>query len=169
MEFGALQCTPKNPRCDQCPMAFACYAFVKNAQNELPVKLKKTKKTNRFFHYLAFKNKDGYLLKERKNNDIWKGLYEFPLIEEKELLEIGELLENHFGKDAKSVFVKLESPEYKHILSHQNIKAKFWVIESTEIAEKLIKMGRLRFYNAQEVQDLPKHVLINKFLEEFIF
>ena len=169
MEFGALHCTPKNPLCETCPLAFMCYAFAKNEQSALPVKLKKTAKVNRYFHYLVLKSGNKYLLKERKGKGIWQGLYEFPVAEENSLMEIGKLLKKQFGKDAKEALIKSESREYKHILSHQNLYVKFWVIESVEIAEKLINKEEFRFFTVKAIHDLPKPVLINKFLEESIF
>ncbi len=169
MEFGALQCTPKNPACEECPMAFMCYAYAKNEQTQLPVKLKKTSKTNRYFHYLVLKTGNKYLLKERKGKDIWQGLYEFPMVEENSLMEIGKLLKKQFLKQAVNAQISTESRTYKHVLSHQNLHVKFWVLESKEIAETLIKNHNFRFFTIKAIHDLPKPVLINKFLEESIF
>eukprot|EP01089_Gocevia_fonbrunei_P006974 TRINITY_DN1798_c0_g1_i7.p1 TRINITY_DN1798_c0_g1~~TRINITY_DN1798_c0_g1_i7.p1 ORF type:complete len:223 (-),score=44.31 TRINITY_DN1798_c0_g1_i7:1940-2608(-) len=41
MEFGALQCTPKNPDCNSCPLQKSCVAFATNRIDILPVKNKK--------------------------------------------------------------------------------------------------------------------------------
>ena len=169
MEFGALNCTPKKPLCEGCTLSFMCFAYVKNEQNILPVKLKKTIKTDRYFHYLVIKSENNYLMKARGGKDIWQGLYEFPLIEENSLLEVGELLKKHFGKLAKTVTIKSESHEYKHILSHQNLHVKFWIVESKEIAEKLTDNEDFDFFNIKSIHELPKPVLINKYLEESIF
>ncbi len=169
MEFGALHCTPSKPLCEECPLAFMCFAYAKNEQAMLPVKLKKTTKTNRYFHYLAFKSGNNYLMKERTGKGIWQGLYEFPLAEENSLMEIGKLLQKRFGKAAKKVHIKSESHAFKHLLSHQNLHAKFWVLESKEIAENLVNNEGYRFFNIKSIHDLPKPVLINKFLEESVF
>jgi A/G-specific adenine glycosylase len=169
MEFGALHCSPKKPLCDGCPAAYMCYAFAKNEQGQLPVKLKKTAKTNRYFHYLAIRSGNKYLLKERKGKDIWQGLYEFPMVEEKALMEIGKLLKKQFGKQAENAHIRSESKAYKHVLSHRNLHVKFWVVESKEIAERLITKENFRFFTIKAIHDLPKPVLINKFLEESVF
>ena len=39
MEFGALQCVPKNPSCEECPLKKGCLAFRNDMQNVLPVKI----------------------------------------------------------------------------------------------------------------------------------
>ncbi|MBC7642470.1 MAG: A/G-specific adenine glycosylase, partial [Flavobacterium sp.] len=43
MEFGALQCVPKNPNCLICPFNNSCAALQKNKIHLLPVKTKKIK------------------------------------------------------------------------------------------------------------------------------
>jgi A/G-specific adenine glycosylase len=32
MDIGATVCTPKNPRCEKCPISKGCEAFINNAQ-----------------------------------------------------------------------------------------------------------------------------------------
>ena len=54
MEFGALQCVPKNPDCGICIFSSSCAALQKNKVNQLPIKTKKAKVRNRYFHYLVF-------------------------------------------------------------------------------------------------------------------
>jgi len=53
MEFGALQCVPKNPDCSQCPVADFCYAFEYDAVGKLPTPKKKIEVKNRYFHFLV--------------------------------------------------------------------------------------------------------------------
>ncbi len=169
MEFGALQCTPNKPNCNECPLSFMCYAYVKNEQSTLPVKIKTLKKTTRHFHYLVLKSGTKYLMKERAGKDIWKGLYDFPLLEKKEFVEIGKLLKNEFSNASKNITITLESKAFKHILSHQTLHAKFYVIESKALLEYYKKEEHFRLFSLQDIHDLPKPVLINKFLEESIF
>jgi A/G-specific adenine glycosylase len=40
MEFGALQCTPKKPNCEDCPNLLECFAYKKGLITELPKKEK---------------------------------------------------------------------------------------------------------------------------------
>ena len=55
MEFGALQCVPQNPDCNNCPLKKNCKAFEKNLVEVLPIKSKKIKTRNRYFNYLIVK------------------------------------------------------------------------------------------------------------------
>ncbi|EPR73210.1 A/G-specific adenine glycosylase [Winogradskyella psychrotolerans RS-3] len=54
MEFGAIQCKPKNPDCTVCPFQDSCVALQNQMVDVLPVKLKKTKVTVKYFNFLVF-------------------------------------------------------------------------------------------------------------------
>jgi len=53
MEFGARQCKPKNPDCTTCPINRGCAALQKKLTDTLPVKLKKTKVSTKYFNFLV--------------------------------------------------------------------------------------------------------------------
>jgi A/G-specific adenine glycosylase len=91
MDFGRLLCKPVRPQCTGCLMSKKCVAFINGIVNELPLKAKKINLKERFFHYLVIKKNTTFFLKKRTSNDIWKGLYEFPLIETSKLLSFTEL------------------------------------------------------------------------------
>ena len=40
MDFGAIQCTPQSPKCEDCPLIESCEAFRTNRIQELPRKIK---------------------------------------------------------------------------------------------------------------------------------
>jgi A/G-specific adenine glycosylase len=79
MEFGALQCTPKNPDCKNCIMQDICYAYAHSVTEQLPVKVKKLKKPQKtaFFYYIENEYKE-ILVQKRKSTGIWANLYEIP-------------------------------------------------------------------------------------------
>jgi A/G-specific adenine glycosylase len=131
MEFGALQCVPKSPDCNSCPLNHSCYASKNNLTNQLPVKTIKIKQRTRFFYYYKIESKDSLLLEKRTGNDIWKNLHQFPLIEsEKELSDLEILnLKIPFLK-CEIINIKSVSPSVKHVLTHQTIYARFIQIET---------------------------------------
>lgn len=82
MDFGALVCTPRRADCARCPLATDCRALAEDRVYELPVKAKKLRRRDRYFHYLPLRDGRGrYLIRRRGEGDIWRGLYEFPLVE----------------------------------------------------------------------------------------
>ena len=81
MDFGALLCTPAAPRCDACPLAERCLARAAGTVAERPVKRGRTVVRERWFHYLHLHCGGDTFLRRREECDIWRGLYEFPMIE----------------------------------------------------------------------------------------
>ena len=95
MEFGARQCKPANPNCDVCPLNNSCLSLAKGRVDKLPVKLKKTKITKKYFNFLVFvSNDEKTILEQRTKNGIWKNLYQFPLIETTKSISINTLKTN---------------------------------------------------------------------------
>ncbi|MDT0677775.1 A/G-specific adenine glycosylase [Autumnicola musiva] len=163
MEFGALQCRPKNPLCESCPLNDGCLALKQKKISELPIKLKKGKIKKRYFNYLVFQTKENAtLLNQRTGKGIWNGLYEFPLIETERQLTAEEFLSREeVGAavgEVKHVQLYNEKPVV-HKLSHQHIYARFWLVESKKLPPKAISMD--------EVEDYPVPVLIQNFLNEY--
>lgn len=141
MEFGALQCTPQSPDCSACPLIDMCLSYDKGEHLSYPVKQNKTKTRNRYFHYLHIVCNGKTWLNRRSGNDIWKGLYEFPLIETEKETDFVSLQETpafqRLFSDAGDINVSVERSNIKHVLSHQIIYATFYKIEIEEIPEQL--------------------------------
>lgn len=128
LDFGATHCKPKNPKCASCPFNDFCVARAKNKIANYPVKSKKLKKRNRYFHYLIFNWREKVYLNKRDDKDIWQGLYDFPLIEVDKLLDIKILkknIEKKFSLKPSDYQLINKSNPYKQVLSHQNIYATF--------------------------------------------
>jgi A/G-specific adenine glycosylase len=121
MELGAIQCTPKNPKCESCPFGTNCIAFEKEHQTLLPIKSLKTIIKNRYFHYFIFIKDAKTIIEQRIANDIWKNLYQFPMLETTTETEYAPYLQ--FGK-INPVFLK----EVKHKLTHQNLTIRIYMV-----------------------------------------
>jgi len=78
MELGALICTPRNPKCDVCPLAKYCEAKKHGLQDQLPIKTKR-KPLPHFDVTAAVIRKNGRLLiAQRPLGGRLGGLWEFP-------------------------------------------------------------------------------------------
>ncbi len=162
MEIGATICTPKKPNCPECPISYACKSFESKTQLSYPVKLKKTKVKDRHFNYLVLKSEGKLFLKKRVDKGIWIGLYEFFLMESLGSLDNMDDLKKGFPEWLTKPVIN-PSPIYaKQILSHQRIHAKFWTIELNKIPPKV----STSFYDMGQIDSLPKHRLIEKYLLE---
>ncbi|HOP03429.1 MAG TPA: A/G-specific adenine glycosylase [Tenuifilaceae bacterium] len=136
LDFGALQCTPLAPKCDDCPFREYCYAYRNNVIDSLPLKPKRNVPRDRYFNYIMMVYGYDTFISKRKGNDIWVSLYEFPLIETNTLINEGEvamLTEWRTIFRGVNVKVKHVSPPVKHVLSHQTIYARFFIVELNEV------------------------------------
>lgn len=141
MDFGALMCTPKSPKCAHCPFVNECKAFETGQVDTIPYKSKKIKKKTRYLHYMYVMDSEGKtVLNHRSEKDIWQSLYDFPGIENqsKDMLspvEIQKYIQSTIGKKA----IKITSPTktYKHILTHQTIFGQFYKIDIHKIPKTI--------------------------------
>lgn len=132
MDFGSLQCKPATPLCHTCPMSDICLACKNHTCHMLPVKEKKVHIKKRFLYYLCVTNQQYIYLQKRKTDDIWAGLYEFPLIESDTPLLWEHITEHPYFIQALQhcQFTLLHtSPVYKHQLTHQLITGQFFYLD----------------------------------------
>ena len=169
MDFGALQCTPLSPDCTVCPFKNRCFAFNHNMVSSLPIKQNKTKTSERFFYYLLIRDNGNIYLNKRTENDIWKNLYELPLIESNTALAVDDFIgKQEFAsifKENSVVNVRLLN-KTKHVLSHRIIYADFYELEAQDI-----KMDFLSKYTRLNMADLelyPVSRLMHNFFENFL-
>ncbi len=129
MDFGATHCRPKNPLCSSCSLKEDCRALEKGIVKQLPIKEKKLKKKNRFFNYQVIYQEESVWIKKRVEKDIWKNLYDFPLIETNKLIEREELVATEQWKNnfkPLELILERKTDYFKQTLSHQYIFAVFW-------------------------------------------
>ena len=168
MEFGALHCVPKNPKCNECIFSKSCEANQRNLQAVLPIKSKKLKVRTRYFYYFILRNKSKVLMKQRTEKDIWHGLNDFYLIETLRKQNPATLRQ----KDQlliRSTILK-ESRVYKHVLSHQKLMVRFITVDVqlTKKREKIIRKSRMKWFTRNQVEKIPKPILIERYINEKI-
>lgn len=78
MDLGGLICTPKNPSCEQCPLASGCLALLRGVVADRPVtdSRQKTIVIEMATGILAHAGR--LFIQQRLADDIWGGLWEFP-------------------------------------------------------------------------------------------
>lgn len=169
MEFGAMQCTPKNPLCIDCPLNESCIALQKGLVGELPVKIKKTKIRNRYFNYLVpiYKDASGTTftrLQKREGKGIWQNLWEFPLLESAVNLEIEDIT-NRYTEIIDRIYgvevLQYNNSPIIHKLSHQNLHTTFWILDTSQDFH-----GKI---SAKTITEYPVPVLIADFIKAFKF
>lgn len=155
MDFGALQCTPKSPNCSICPLVESCFAFQNHKIAVLPLKKGKVKVTNRYLNYFYIQQGEFTYLVKRTDKDIWRNLYQFPLVESDGSLSLNDLL----GLDGSSFLRNVEGQlgfellveDYKHVLSHQRLYVTLYKVMvpddfSLDLPYLKIKQSDIDFY-----------------------
>jgi len=82
MDLGATICTPKSPKCSNCPFLDVCEAKKENIEAKLPKKLKKKQKPQKIgYVYLIRNKKNQILLHSRPNRGLLGGMIGLPTSE----------------------------------------------------------------------------------------
>ncbi|MCX6284963.1 MAG: A/G-specific adenine glycosylase [Bacteroidetes bacterium] len=165
IEFGATYCVPRNPECRECIFNESCIALKYGMVEKLPLKKQQQALKPRYFHYLVISvwGMKGVYFRKRTGNDIWKGLYEFPLIETSKPVTLPRLVNSiewkkYFGKTPLKILSQTGS--ISHLLSHQKIIATFYSLEIEKPSEKF---GSL--IHPKNIHELPVARIIEKYLE----
>ena len=153
MDFGATVCTPDKPLCLFCPLQEHCLAWNKGISRLLPLRSKKIKKRERFLHFFLCLENNSITIRKR-NQGIWKGLYELPMVE----------------KETKGAILKRIPEETKligthqHLLTHQKLHLYFYQLPALPswISEK--NLLRIPIHNWTKYS-YPKPILT--FLKDY--
>jgi A/G-specific adenine glycosylase len=170
MEFGALFCIPHHPDCPNCPLNSSCKAYATDQVSSLPIKIKRVKVRKRYFTYLLINKEDQIALSKRSGNDIWKNMYQLPLLETDQYQGVEDLM-NHqlwskYLPDNSYTITSVEGPRI-HKLSHQEIKAQFISVDFND--DQVALNENLQLIPINRISDYPIPKLIETFLEEKIF
>ncbi len=162
MEFGALQCVPKNPDCSACVLNADCVAYNTGKVNSLPVKLKKTKVTNRYFNYIVVNDAVGNsIVNKRSGKGIWHNLYEFPLIETETAVpeaQMSEMINGYTELGFQPQKVTLLVDTFIHKLSHQHLHIRFWEAVTNTVVEGAMERNAIKQY--------PFPVVVHNFIDK---
>ena len=108
MELGALVCTPKNPKCLECPLNKECFAYANSMQASLPKVSKKKKVKEEHYDVFINTSKDSILMSLDDTDGLMTGMYRLP----QTIQQIRE-----------------QTPDYtvKHVFSHKIWKLKVYL------------------------------------------
>lgn len=163
MDFGSMVCKPKQPLCQECFIQEECFAYRNNEIQNLPVKSKKVKVKKRFLHFLLLEDiEKNIIIEQRSSDDIWKNLYQFPIIEtDNEAIEttIRSQFEEIFHNQKLIDFQELTDYSIKHQLTHQQLHIRFFKSQINHRAANAIV--------PEDVQKYAFPVPLKKFLKKY--
>jgi len=97
MELGALICTPKNPRCSDCPIKTSCVAHRKRIVHLLPNVSRRASATSRRFLAFVIERNSRFLVRQRPAGVVNAHLWEFPNLEINGETDIHKIAETALG------------------------------------------------------------------------
>lgn len=161
MDFGAQVCTARSPDCPQCPLREICSAYSSDSVQLFPVRHRKIDRKNRMFHYVVMKHENKVYLRKREDKDIWRNMWEFPQIENKnETIPESIIIENFQPNKSRPLAVNDVSPIYAQTLSHRYVKARFYILN----IEAEIKRDELVAIELNHLSSLAFPGIIRNFL-----
>lgn len=170
MNFGSIHCKPLKPHCTNCCFQTKCVAFLTESIPAFPAKKEKTILKKRYFHFVLMRNtKKQILLEKRNDNDIWKGLYQLPLIESPQnkslrTFSLSKIKTTDTKHPPKISLNYLKSQTIK--LSHQELYCSFYEARISG------RYGKIKppfsFVNRENLVNFAFPSVIKKFLKEII-
>ena len=166
MELGSLVCTPRDPSCDDCPLASRCAARELGLQGTIPGKVKKIKYEDRREVAIVVAYRDMYLVRKCQPDERWAGLWDFPRCHVADAAhDPAEVALDHLKRDYG---VTLPSAEplvsLKHGVTKYRITLDVYVAKS-RAKPKLKAASDAKLKSIDEIDDLPLSTTGRKILE----
>lgn len=114
MDLGALICTIKQPKCQNCPLQKTCLAHLHQTWAKIPAKKPKIEKPTKHGYFLILQFKNNIYLEKRKANGIWGGLYCFLQFNDQD--DLNNFLNEH---SLAGQPISLES--FQHTFTHYHL------------------------------------------------
>lgn len=143
MELGATICTPKSPKCLECPVQSHCQAFAQGIDDLLPVKTKANAQVKTKLVVAVVTNQYGeYLVNKRPSTGLLANFYEFLSFEYDGTQEPADFLLEKLSSVCKEIKnIKLIGT-FNHVFSHRIWEMESYAVEvetnivlSDEVAE----------------------------------
>ncbi len=159
MELGALICTPKKPRCEDCPVRASCRARAEGRADEIPPPRARPKKTAVKMTGVLVRRGEHVLLGQREQGGLFAELWVVPLFEG----TLGrERLRTAMKERHGVALLKLAATRtIKHVLTHREIEVSMW----TAVLSAAAKPKGLRFVSAAQLAELGLPAFTRRALE----
>ncbi|MCH8566821.1 MAG: A/G-specific adenine glycosylase [Balneolales bacterium] len=157
MELGATVCSPKNPKCGECPVQDGCLAFKTLQTDSIPYKAPKKKVPH---HHIAVgvceNDKGEILIALRPEDKMLGGLWEFPGGKK----ETGETIEQtlvreFYEETGLKITPKQKITEIRHAYSHFKITLHAWICNVDEGILKPKASKEIRWIHPSELHTYP--------------
>ena len=177
MDLGALVCTPRNPKCSECPLIDLCQAHTLGVQEERPVSKPKPKIPHHTVTAAVIQQQGKILITQRPLEGLLGGLWEFPGGK----LEDGESLQDGLKREICEelgihIIVGTHIGEYHHAYTHFRVTLHAFECKLKNRRKPApIQVHDLRWVSVSQLGDYPmgkidrqiaKHITLQKTSQE---
>jgi len=161
MELGATLCTPKSPRCQECPVSRWCKAKQLGIAAELPDARQKRATLKLTLAAAVLLDPRGCTLLLRHldgEGDLFSHLWQFPALQTsaRASSDLVKYLRKQFGMTVKSAITPLKTA--RHAVTFRNIHVKTFLVQVTQLPE----LDGARAVHLRQLGDLPISNLTRK-------
>ena len=165
MDLGAMICTPKNARCQSCPVAKYCEARLADTVALLPVNIKPRTKNEIEYITAVLKYKDKYLMMKNKEG-LLLNLYGLIQFEVQSPAAFEDAFYEKYGINVRlTEFGKM----VKHVFTHKVWMMNGYIGQITEDPETMLKNNPdMGLYTENELKEIAIPTAHHKVLKLFI-
>lgn len=165
MELGARVCTPRNPRCPDCPVREHCAAGFAGVQADLPVRKPRTAARSVTLAAALVRRGQRLLLMKRAGGGALTGLWGLPATEVTDGRTAKATLRRHLWHAARlNVDVGCEIATVRHDFSHRRLCVRVFECAASTYPTGTRAGGRVRWLTAAKLHRLPLSTLDRKLL-----
>ena len=152
LDLGATICKPRQPLCEQCPLATTCQALLQNRVDELPTPKPKKNVPVKDGHFLWLEQAGQVFLQKRPTPGIWASLWSLPQVAADDLLL----------QQAK------KHGEFVHQFTHYKLNATVWQLDHSHIAtlQQVQEPQPFNWYHKSQLADVGLPSPIRSFIEQ---
>ena len=126
MDLGTAVCTPKQPKCGECPVAVHCRALAEDAAADFPRKLPPVPKVEQAWT-IVLMTVNGRMLVRKRPKGLLGGLYEFCAVEGHP--DGAGLARALAERGFRGVKIVRRLPDSKHVFTHRVWRMRGWQAE----------------------------------------
>ena len=166
MELGSKICTPKSPKCEDCPVIRYCPTFRNGLQDEIPAASTKIKYEKLHEAVVLISKQTGrngkrkYLIRECGPNERWTGLWDFPRFEvgasgQRVRLQLQQELQSLCGLSGN---IEVTDIQLKHAVTKYRITLDVYACDDFQGRLKRKKGETFRWVTMEELVTIPMSV-----------
>ncbi len=136
MELGATLCAPRNPRCDECPLAKRCVAHETGAESRIPAPRKRAARTLLHADVIIARIDGRTALVRRADAGLWGGML-FPPSHESQKRVPKQVVAATLGLESTEM---LTGAAFTFLTTHREVRFRVWC--ASERASRMLKKSQ---------------------------